>query len=92
MRNIKFMTLPGGDIRGGSGAWYYVMNRNSAYKMIKEYFNQNLLENEFDCERRFTSSVRSGFNAIYDAVNGFETKIYLASELDSGIEIESKYD
>lgn len=90
--DIKFMTLPGGDIQGSSGAWYYVMNRTSSYKIIREYFNPDLSETEFDPERRFTSSVRAGFNAIYDAANGFETKIYSAAELDSGIEIESKYD
>ena len=40
------MTLPGGDIRGGSGAWYYIMNRKSAYKIIKEHFNNDLSEAE----------------------------------------------
>ncbi len=90
--NIKFMTLPGGDVRGSSGAWYYVMNRISAYKIINEYFNPHLLWTEFDKEKKFTSAVRSGFNAIYDAENGFEIKIYSAAEIDSTIEIESKYD
>ena len=92
MSDVKFMTLPGGDIRTSSGAWYYVMNRDEAFKIIKEYFNPELTEERFDPERKFTSSVRSGFNAIYDAQSGFETKIYSADELDDGIEIESKYD
>ena len=91
MKDVKFTTLPGGDIRGSSGAWYYVMNRISAYKIIKEYFNPELEESKFDKERRFTSTVRSGFNAIYDAQSGFETKIYSADEIDGDLEIESKY-
>ena len=88
--NIKFITLPGGDVRSSSGAWYYVMNRSAAYKVINEYFADGLSEADFDKKRKFTSSVRSGFNAIYDAETGFETKIYSAEDLNGGIYIESK--
>ncbi len=90
--NINFMTLPGGDIRGGSGAWYYIMNRKSAYKIIKEHFNNDLSEADFDKNRKFTSTVREGFNDIYDAQNGFEPQIFSADEISGELEIESKYD
>ena len=92
MNSVKFMTLPGGDVRTESGAWYYVMNRSAAYKIIKGYFNPELLEPDFDKKRRFTSSARKGFGVIYDAQSGFEIKIYSADEIDSEMKIESKYD
>lgn len=84
MKNISFVTLPGGDIRGSSGAWYYVMNRKSAYDIIKELFVTNLTEAEFDSERKFTSDVRKGFNEIYEASNGYEVKLYTAEEMNGG--------
>ena len=56
MEKICFVTLPGEDIQGSSGAWYYVMNRRAAYKVIKERFNPGITENEFDVNRRFTSN------------------------------------
>jgi hypothetical protein len=92
MSNVRFMTLPGGDIRTEGGAWYYVMNRSSAYEIIKEYFSPDLKESDFDKKRRFTSGVRNGFGVIYDAEDGFEIKIYSADEIDGEMKIESKYD
>ena len=92
MSDINLVTLPGGDIRGSSGAWYYVMNRASAYKIIKEYFNRELDASEFDKDRKFTSTVRSGFEEIYDAESGFDTEIYSADKIDGTLTIESKYD
>lgn len=85
MKNISFVTLPGGDIQGSSGAWYYVMNRQAAYCVIKEYFSVELQENKFDPERKFTSYVRKGFNDIYEARSGYEPKIYYADDM-SGVE------
>lgn len=90
MSNIRFMTLPGGDIQGSSGAWYYVMNRKAAYNVIKENFSPDLKESDFDKERKFTSYVRAGFNRIYEAKDGFEIKIYSAEEINGGINIETK--
>ena len=88
--NIRFVTLPGGDIQGSSGAWYYIMNRRAAYNVIKENFVPNLEESEFDKDRKFTSIVRSGFNKIYESEIDFEIKIYSAKEINSGIDIETK--
>ena len=84
MNNVCFMTLPGGDVKGSSGAWYYVMNREAAYRLIKERFSVGLSEENFDKERNFTSTVRSGFGEIYDAVHGYDTEIYSATEMNGG--------
>ena len=88
--NIQFITLPGGDVQGSSGAWYYIMNRSAAYNIVKEYFSPSLLESDFDNNRKFTSFVRDGFNKIYESGNGFEAKIYSAEEINGGIDIETK--
>ena len=82
MKNVSFITLPGCDIQGSSGAWYYIMNRKAAYKIISEKFNSNVSESEFDADRKFTSTIRSGFNDIYEANIGYEPKIYIADEIN----------
>jgi LCP family protein required for cell wall assembly len=82
MKKVSFVTLPGGDIQGISGAWYYIMNRDSAYRVISEKFTSDISEAEFDPERKFTSTVRSGFNDIYESDNGYEPKIYIADEIN----------
>ena len=82
MKNVSFITLPGCDIQGSSCAWYYIMNRKAAYKIISEKFNSNVSESEFDADRKFTSTIRSGFNDIYEANIGYEPKIYIADEIN----------
>jgi len=82
MEKVSFVTLPGGDIQGSSGAWYYIMNRDAAYKVIREKFNSDISEVEFDPERKFTSTVRSGFNDIYEADIGYEPEFYIADEIN----------
>ena len=84
MNDVHFITLPGGDIQGSSGAWYYVMNFKAAYDLVKERFAPDISEDDFDKERRFTSNVRKGFEEIYDATSGFEAMIYSAQEMDGG--------
>ena len=84
MENIAFVTLPGCDIQSSSGAWYYVMNRRASYDVIKERFAPDITEDEFDEKRRFTSSAGKGFCDIYEACEGYETKIYSAREMSGG--------
>lgn len=88
MSNISFVTLPGEDIQGSSGAWYYIMNRQAAYKIIKDNFSPMLEECEFDKNKKFTSFVRSGFNEIYEAESGFDAIIYSAEQINGGINIK----
>ena len=78
---IYFSTLPGCDVRSSSGTWYYIMNRRAAFEIIKEQFNPRLEEVDFDCERKFTNSIKRDFNEIYEAQNGYEAKIYSADQL-----------
>lgn len=82
MKKVSFVTLPGGDIQGSSGAWYYIMNRNAAYKIISEKFTSAISEAQFDADRKFTSTIRSGFNDIYEAEQGYEPEIYIADEIN----------
>ena len=84
MEDVTFVTLPGCDIQSSSGAWYYVMNRRASYELIKERFAPDITEDEFDKKRRFTSSAGKGFCDIYEATEGYETKIYSAREMSGG--------
>jgi LCP family protein required for cell wall assembly len=83
IRNIMFATLPGLDIRGSSGAWYYVMNHDAAYELISERFSLNIACDEFDKNRKFTSMVRSGFNDIYEAKNRYRAIVYSAEDINN---------
>jgi len=82
-QSVFFITLPGADIRGSSGAWYYIMNRDTAYGIISEKFSNGITYNEFDKNRKFTSTVRSGFNDIYEAKNEKEPAFYSADEINN---------
>lgn len=87
--NIALMTMPGEDIKSQSGAWYYIINRDEAYKIIKKYFSPSINENDFDKDRLFTSIYRDGFNRIYEAKNTYKTKRYTANEIcRDGINID----
>lgn len=87
--NIALMTIPGEDIQSQSGAWYYIINREEAYNIIKKYFSPLLNEADFDKERVFTSVYRYGFNRIYDAKNTYKTERYTADEIcRDGINID----
>lgn len=82
MEKVSFITLPGCDIQGSSGAWYYIMNRSAAYNLINDKFGLEISEDEFDAERKFTSTVREGFNNIYEADEGYEPRVYIADEIN----------
>ena len=87
--NIALMTIPGEDIQSQSGAWYYIINREESYNIIKKYFSPLLNEADFDKERVFTSVYRYGFNRIYDAKNTYKTERYTADEIcRDGINID----
>jgi LCP family protein required for cell wall assembly len=87
--NIALMTMPGEDIQSQSGAWYYIINREEAYNLIKKYFSPALSELAFDPDRVFTSAYREGFNRIYDAKNTYKTERYTADRIcREGINID----
>lgn len=74
--NITLVTLPGGDVRGSSGAWYYIMNKKASYEIIRQRFFTDISFDEFDKCRSFTNILRPGFNDIYEAAEGYEALIY----------------
>ena len=81
----SYLTAPGEAVQSDiSGAWYYVMNRRASYDIIKERFAPYITEDEFDPKRKFTSSAGKGFCDIYEAIEGYETKIYSAREMSGG--------
>ena len=87
--NIALMTMPGEAIQSQSGAWYYIINREQAYQIVREYFSPTLSESDFDKDRVFTSVYRYGFNQIYDAKNTYTTERYTADEIcRDGINID----
>ena len=89
LENIALMTMPGEDIQSQSGAWYYIINREEAYNIIKKYFSPSISEADFDKDRLFTSMYRYGFNRIYDAKNTYKTERYTADEIcRDGISID----
>lgn len=87
--NIALMTMPGEDIQSESGAWYYIINREEAYNVVKGYFCPTLTEAEFDPDRAFTSIYRQGFDLIYNARGTYKTERYTAESIcRDGINIE----
>lgn len=89
MYNIAFSTIPGEDVQTPSGAWYYIINREQAYNIIKNYFSSELNETEFDKNKYFTSNYRDSFNEIYNARDKYEIIRYKANEIcQNGINID----
>ena len=82
-QSVMLSTLPGSDIRGSSGAWYYIMNREAAYVLISEKFYSDLAYDEFDKNRKFTSTIRAGFNDIYEAKNQYRAVVYSAEDINN---------
>ena len=67
---IRMMTLPGEAVRTGvdSGAWYYVIQRDAAYRMISDTLRiteESIPTRTFDPLERFTNADYPHFEAIY---------------------------
>ena len=87
--DIGFMTMPGEDIQTQSGAWYYIINREEAYNLIKKYFSPKLEKKDFDKNKIFTSKYQQSFNRIYEAEGAYKTERYTAEEIyRDGINID----
>ena len=62
---IPMATLSGQPVRGKSGAWYYVLNRRGAIRMMRDYM---MAEAEaFDKNAIFDRESNSEFHAVYHA-------------------------
>lgn len=88
MSDIKFITLPGSDARAlRSGAWYYVLSRESSSEIIKRYLAGDT-GTEFDPECVFLNPDYSEFEKIYYGDYGYE--IYSADDIsENGISIKT---
>ena len=67
--DIPMATLAGEAVQGVSGAWYYVLNRAAACRMVNEYLlpEQTLSVADFDAEGLFDRIQNQNFHEIYIA-------------------------
>jgi len=67
--SIPMATLAGEAIQGNSGAWYYVLNKSEACRMVNEYClpPHTLTESEFDPNGIFDRADHPDFHKIYSA-------------------------
>ena len=67
--SIPMATLAGEAIQGNSGAWYYVLNRRAAARMVNEYClpPKALTETDFDPSGIFDRRDHADFHKIYTA-------------------------
>lgn len=65
---IPMQTLPGGAIRGESGAWYYVVNREGAMRAVEELLRPTMPRGEvqFDPDRILDRASDPRFHRIYE--------------------------
>lgn len=72
MANLALMTMPGGSAQNpDTGAWYYIMSRSSAYKIISTYlnvFNETIPESTFDIDRVFCNKTNQIYIDVYNSV------------------------
>ena len=91
--NIKMVTLPGRDARSqvNKGAWYYIINRESACDVINKYIaltGNPVLIDDFDSEKHFCSAKYPHFEKIYNDQN-CSFKEYQADKIiNNGIDID----
>ena len=66
---IPMATLPGGAVRGVSGAWYYAVNREGGCRAVNEYLypSRPLDVTEFDKKGVFDRESHPDFHAVYTA-------------------------
>ena len=70
--DIPMATLAGQAVQGSSGAWYYAVNREGAYAMVREYLlpSADYSEESFDRERLFDRADYDDFHKIYASPYG----------------------
>ena len=89
LENISFFTIPGESVQTPGGAWYYVINKEQTFDVIKTYFSPELSSEGFDSEELFTSEYQKSFNEIYNARGRYKVKRYSANDIcQNGIKID----
>ena len=68
-RSIPMATLPGIAVRGDSGAWYYVVNREGAVRAINAYLLPQTPKtvDDFDPQGILDREINERFHKIYEA-------------------------
>ena len=69
--DLPMATLAGTAAQGNSGAWYYVLNREAARRMINEYCFTSLNEADFDPDGVFDREGHADFHKLYTAPDSF---------------------
>ena len=66
---MKMATLPGLSVKGVSGAWYYVVNREGAIEAVNEYLlpQMPITDAELDPARVFDREENERFHTVYMA-------------------------
>lgn len=66
---MKMATLPGLSVKGVSGAWYYVVNREGAIEAVNEYLlpQMPITDAELDPARVFDREENERFHTVYTA-------------------------
>ena len=86
--NMTMVTMAGSDIRASSrGAWYYVISKSAAVRVLNEFMGVDILPDDFDKEGLFRSPSNAEFQKIYDSDLSYYP--INAAELEkNGIDIE----
>lgn len=64
--NMTMVTMAGNDIRAGSrGAWYYVISKSAAVKVLNEFLGADVSLDEFDRDGLFLNPSNAEFEKIY---------------------------
>lgn len=86
--NMTMVTMAGSDIRAGRrGAWYYVISKSAAVKVLREFMGADVTSESFDTEGLFRNPLNSDFERIYNS----DLPYYPANAADiekNGITIE----
>ena len=86
--SISYITLPGESAKDNSdtGLWYYVLNREATIDVLKKYYSQDFVPDNFDREKLFANEKNITFENIYFAQQ-YEYMVY-SDEQISQIDIK----
>ena len=67
--SVAMQTLSGAPVRGNSGAWYYVVNREGAIRDVNQYLfpKTTVTDDHFDRSRCFDRKTNARFHSVYSA-------------------------
>ena len=79
---VRYMTAPGEAVQDAqSGAWYYVLSRESSADVLSKWFGLRVDKKDFDKDNKFVDKDDKSF---YDIYNKYcEVKIYSADDVEN---------